>query len=207
MAWGSKTILAAGVLLAGTTVLPATAAMAASERPVFVSVGQEARAPVGWMQFCSDNPGECDPNGGARDVLLNAKSWSEIVRINRAVNDRIKPVTDLEHWGVVERWDYPSDGYGDCEDYVLLKRQLLAKAGFPLGALLVTVVRDKKGDGHAVLTVKTDKGEFILDNQNETVLSWSESGYRFVKRQSQANPNIWVTLGDPPAVTTASAPR
>jgi predicted transglutaminase-like cysteine proteinase len=58
-----------------------------------------------------------------------------------------------------------------------------------------------------VLTVKTDKGEFILDNQNETVLSWSESGYRFVKRQSQANPNIWVTLGDPPAVTTASAPR
>jgi predicted transglutaminase-like cysteine proteinase len=201
MAWGSKTILAAGVLLAGTTVLPATAAMAASERPVFVSVGQEARAPVGWM------PGECDPNGGARDVLLNAKSWSEIVRINRAVNDRIKPVTDLEHWGVVERWDYPSDGYGDCEDYVLLKRQLLAKAGFPLSALLVTVVRDKKGDGHAVLTVKTDKGEFILDNQNETVLSWSESGYRFVKRQSQANPNIWVTLGDPPAVTTASAPR
>ena len=207
MPWGSRTILAARVLLAGMTVLPATAAMAASERPVFVSVGQESRAPIGWVQFCSDNPGECDPNGGARDVLLNAKAWSEIVRINRAVNDRIKPVTDLEHWGVVERWDYPSDGYGDCEDYVLLKRQLLAKAGFPLGALLVTVVRDKKGDGHAVLTVKTDKGEFILDNQNEAVLSWSESGYRFVKRQSQANPNIWVTLGDPPAVTTASAPR
>jgi predicted transglutaminase-like cysteine proteinase len=208
MSWCSKTILAAGFLLAGMTVLPVPAAMASSERPVFVSVGQEARAPIGWVQFCSDNPGECDANGGARDVTLNAKAWSEIVRINRAVNDRIKPVTDLEHWGVVERWDLPSDGYGDCEDYVLLKRQMLAKAGFPLGALLVTVVRDKKGDGHAVLTVKTDKGEFILDNQNEAVLLWSESGYRFVKRQSQANPNIWVTLGEPPqAATTASAPR
>ena len=208
MPWFSKTILAAGVLLVGMTVLPVPAAMAASERPVFVSVGQEAKAPIGWQQFCSDNPGECDANGGgARDVVLNAKAWSEILRINRSVNDRITPVTDLEHWGVVERWDYPSDGYGDCEDYVLLKRQMLAKAGFPRSALLITVVRDKKGDGHAVLTVKTDKGEFILDNQNESVVLWSDSGYRFVKRQSQTNPNIWVTLGDPPAITTASAPR
>ena len=41
------------------------------------------------------------------------------------------------------------------------------QAGWPRQALLITVVRDKKGDGHAVLTVKTDKGEFILDNQNE----------------------------------------
>jgi predicted transglutaminase-like cysteine proteinase len=68
------------------------------------------------------------------------------------------------------------------------------------------VVRDKKGDGHAVLTAKTDKGEFILDNQNESVVLWSESGYRFVKRQSQVNPNAWVELGDPPpSIATASA--
>src|SRR5262249_19711004 len=59
-------------------------------------------------------------------------------------------------------------------------------------ALLITVVRDEQGDGHAVLTVKTDKGEFILDNQNEDVLLWSETGYRFVKRQSQDDPNVWV---------------
>ena len=81
---------------------------------------------------------------------------------------------------------------------MLLKQQMLIKAGWPRSALLVTVVRDKKGDGHAVLTVKTDKGEFILDNQNESVVLWSESGYRFVKRQSQVNPNAWVALGDPP---------
>ena len=83
-----------------------------------------------------------------------------------AVNDTIKPITDLEHWGVSERWNYPDDGYGDCEDYVLLKRKMLTQAGWPRQALLITVVRDKQGDGHAVLTVKTDKGEFILDNQN-----------------------------------------
>jgi predicted transglutaminase-like cysteine proteinase len=83
---------------------------------------------------------------------------------------------------------------------------MLIDAGWPREALLITVVRDKKGEGHAVLTVKTDKGEFILDNQNENVVAWTETGYRFVKRQSQGDPNVWVSLGDShPAVSTASA--
>ena len=56
---------------------------------------------------------------------------------------------------------------------------------------------EKNGAGHAILTVKTDKGEFILDNQAETIKLWSETEYRFVKRQSQSDPNRWVSLGDP----------
>ena len=206
MLWCSKTILAAGALLAGMTALPMTAAMAASERPVFISIGPEANPPVGWVQFCNDHAPDCDARGNLREVALTSKNWAELVRINRWANDNIKPLTDMEHWGVVERWDYPTDGYGDCEDYVLLKRQMLMKAGWPSSALLVTVVRDKKGDGHAVLTVKTDKGEFVLDNQEEDIVQWSETGYRFVKRQSQSDPNVWVSLGDTkPAVATASA--
>ena len=128
------------------------------------------------------------------------------MRINKLVNDHVKPLTDLEHHGVVERWSYPDDGYGDCEDYVLLKRRMLMEAGWPRGALLITVVRDQKGDGHAVLTVSTDKGDFILDNQDPTVKIWSDTPYRYVKRQSQADPNVWVSLGDPrPAIATASS--
>jgi len=107
---------------------------------------------------------------------------------------------------VVEKWSYPDDGYGDCEDYVLLKRRTLMEAGWPREALLITVVRDRKGDGHAVLTVKTDQGEFVLDNQVQEILPWSETNYRFVKRQSQSDPNQWVSIGDPrPAVTTAAS--
>ena len=208
MQWCSKTIFAACYVLAGMTLLSTHSAIGASERPVFISVEQETRAPIGWRQFCTDNPRDCDaPGGGARDMVLNAKAWSDLIRINRWANDNIEPMTDMEHWGVVERWDYPEDGYGDCEDYVLLKRQLLIKAGWPRSALLVTVVRDTKGDGHAVLTAKTDKGEFILDNQNESVVLWSESGYRFVKRQSQVNPNAWVALGDPPPATATASAR
>ena len=196
--------LAAGALAATLTITPA---QAASDRALFVSVGGTARAPVGWTEFCAEYAPECDAKAlDARDVVLTTKAWKELVRVNGFVNDAIKPETDLEHWGVAERWDYPTDGRGDCEDYVLLKRRMLMQAGWPREALLITVVRDKKGDGHAVLTVKTDKGEFILDNQAEEILLWSETGYRFVKRQSQSNPNQWVSLGDTrPAVSTAAA--
>ena len=141
-----------------------------------------------------------------RDVVLTSKAWTDMVKVNAWVNRSIKPITDLEHWGVVERWNYPDDGYGDCEDYVLLKRRMLMQAGWPREALLITVVRDKKGDGHAVLTVKTDRGEFILDNQEPQVLPWTKTGYRFVKRQSQSDPNLWVSLGEPrvaPATVSA----
>jgi predicted transglutaminase-like cysteine proteinase len=200
--------LAAGIAaaaLAGAPAMPG--AQAAGERTLFISVGATARAPIGWTEFCSEYAPECETRQlDARDVVLTAKAWKDLTRINKWVNDTVKPITDLEHWGVVERWNYPDDGYGDCEDYVLLKRRMLMQSGWPRQALLITVVRDKRGDGHAVLTVKTDKGEFILDNQNEDILLWSDTGYRFVKRQSQNDPNVWIALGDPrPATATATS--
>ena len=197
-----------GAALAAAMIAISGAALtAASERPVYVSTGGQARPPIGWVEFCNEHAKECATTASEpRDVVLTSKVWKDLVRVNRWVNEQIKPITDMDHWGVVERWSYPDDGQGDCEDYVLLKRRMLMQAGWPREALLITVVRDKKGDGHAVLTVKTDKGEFILDNQAEEILLWSETGYRFVKRQSQSNPNQWVSLGDTrPAVSTAAA--
>ena len=209
MKYNVTRILGAGLAAAGAlaAILTITPAQGASERALFMSVGGAARAPVGWTEFCTDYAPECDTKTlDARDVVLTTKAWKELVRINSSVNDTIKPETDLEHWGVAERWDYPTDGRGDCEDYVLLKRRMLMQAGWPRQALLITVVRDKRGDGHAVLTVKTDRGEFILDNQNEEILLWSDTGYQFVKRQSQTDPNVWVALGDPrPAAATATS--
>ncbi|MBV9532845.1 MAG: transglutaminase-like cysteine peptidase [Bradyrhizobium sp.] len=182
-------------------------AKAGDERVPYASPGEPARAPIGWIEFCVENPGECR-HGPAepRDIVMSQAAWRDLLKVNRWVNETVKPMTDLDHWGVVEKWSLPSDGYGDCEDYVLLKRKMLIDAGWPRQALLITVVSDKKGDGHAVLTVKTDKGEFILDNQNENVLPWTETGYHFIKRQSQSDPNLWIALGDNgPAASTASA--
>ena len=202
-----KPFISLGAATFAATVLGAVAAQAGPERLVHVRVTDYTRAPIGWVEFCSVTPAECDVRASApRDVILSNKAWKDLVRVNKWANETIKPVTDAEHWGVVERWSYPDDGYGDCEDYVLLKRRMLIQAGWPREALLITVVRDKKDEGHAVLTVKTDRGDYILDNQNEEVLLWSDTGYRFVKRQAQADPNVWVSLGDPrPAVATATS--
>jgi predicted transglutaminase-like cysteine proteinase len=179
----------------------------AEERALFITVGEITRAPIGWVEFCVEYDPECKTKpSAARDVVLSGQAWKDLQRINLWVNTHVKPMTDMEHWGVVERWNYPDDGYGDCEDYVLQKRKMLMQSGWPREALLITVVRDKNGDGHAVLTVKTDKGEYILDNQTDDVVLWSETGYRFVKRQSQSDPNVWVALGEPrPVPLTASS--
>jgi len=179
----------------------------AGERVLYASLGDATRAPIGWVEFCLENPEECSSRPTEpRDVVMSQQAWRDLLKVNHWVNETVKPMTDMDHWGVIEKWSLPSDGYGDCEDYVLLKRKMLIDAGWPRAALLITVVRDRQGEGHAVLTVKTDKGEFILDNQNENVVAWTETGYRFVKRQLQSDPNVWVSLGETrPSVATASA--
>jgi len=198
-----------GLALATILLGISATAHAGESRPLYASINDVARPPIGWVEFCTENPDQC--RGGPsqpRDIVLSLTAWRDLLNVNHWVNTTIKPMTDMEHWGVVEKWSLPTDGYGDCEDYVLLKRKMLIDAGWPREALLVTVVRDKKDEGHAVLTVKTDKGEFILDNQNDRVVAWTETGYHFVKRQSQSDPNVWVSLGEArPTVPTASAKK
>lgn len=166
----------------------------------------ETRIPIGWIDFCARYRKECAVQPStARQVELTPQVWKLLVKVNASVNAAIEPISDIDHWGVAERWDFAEDGKGDCEDYVLLKRRELIAAGLPREALLITVVRDKKDEGHAVLTVKTDRGDFVLDNQEERVLPWTATGYRFTKRQSQETPNRWVDLqGGPAPAATAS---
>ena len=160
-----------------------------------LNAGGATTAPIGWVQFCRENGAECGVRSSlARDVQLTSASFSQLVRINLAVNRQIEQVTDQELFGVEEYWTYPVNGKGDCEDIVLEKKRRLVAAGWPREALLITVVRDLRGDGHAVLTVKTDRGDYVLDNHVDEVKLWHETGYRFIKRQSQTNPNAWVSL-------------
>ena len=200
----NKTILGFGCAI---TLVGSLMSQAVTQELLFISAGPATRPPIGWVEFCADRPLDCKVAPSApRDVVLTSKAWTDLVRINTWVNENVKPMTDMDHWGVVEKWSYPDTGRGDCEDYVLLKRRMLIQAGWPREALLITVVRERSGDGHAVLTVKTDKGEFILDNQHPDILLWSDTSYRFVKRQSQHDQNVWISLGDPrPTISTATS--
>jgi predicted transglutaminase-like cysteine proteinase len=138
---------------------------------------------------------------------MDRARWAELAHVNRSVNAAITPATDREVYGVDEHWAYPTGGRGDCEDYALLKRRVLIDRGWPESALLITVVRDQAGDGHAVLTVRTSEGDVVLDNVHDEILPWHRTGYRFVKRQSQWAPNIWVALSEDAARPLAvSAP-
>jgi predicted transglutaminase-like cysteine proteinase len=166
-------------------------------------------APMGWVQFCRDQPAECSGSSHLdRYVVLTDRSWLDLITVNKIVNETIIPVSDKGNYGVDEWWTYPDNGKGDCDDYVLLKRKLLIEAGWPHGALLVTIVRDQKVEGHAVLMVRTDRGDFILDNQRDEILLSSSADYRFVKRQTAFDDNIWVSLGIPTAsIATSSNER
>ena len=164
-------------------------------RVAALAAGAATSAPIGWVQFCGENPADCAQRSPvARSVNLTSAAFAQLARVNLQVNREIEQVTDMDHFGVEEYWTYPVSGKGDCEDLVLEKKRRLIALGVPREAMLITVVRDLNGDGHAILTVVTDRGDYILDNFTNEVKLWHETGYRFIKRQSQTDPNQWVSL-------------
>lgn len=186
----SRALVAAGsVLLAGLSASPAVAA-----QPMLT--GGLTSQPIGHYEFCRANPVEC--NVRMRDPgpeHMSGVLWKEIIAVNVGVNAAIKPMNDIDIYGKDEVWAYP-DGTGDCEDYALEKRRDLMRQGLSLSNLLITVVRKPDGEGHAVLTVRTDKGDFVLDNLTNSVRQWDETGYRFLKRQATNHTGRWVTIRD-----------
>ncbi len=176
-------------LAAGMFVLGGSAVAGSS-----MTTGHLTSQPIGHYEFCRANPRECNINVPDNGPLrLTSATWRKISSINAGVNRAVTPMNDYDIYGKDEVWAYPA-GAGDCEDYVLEKRRELQKAGISLSDLLITVVRKPDGEGHAVLTVRTDKGDFILDNLTDAVRSWDKTGYRFLKRQASNYPGHWVSL-------------
>lgn len=160
----------------------------------FMRVYGPAQPPYGFVRFCDRNPDACRARH-IEDIRFQPtpERLSELDEVNRWVNHAIAPATDMEIYGVSEFWTYPVDR-GDCEDYALLKQKILIQRGWPKSSLLLTVVRDEKGEGHAVLTARTSQGDFVLDNKIDDVRLWNASGYYFLMRQSYLDPRVWVSL-------------
>ena len=165
-----------------------------SRTQAFMKVYGKTLPPIGFVKFCAKHASECaEGSGMAKRIKLNDARWDELVKVNDYVNEHIEPVTDQDLYNTPENWTYPTN-QGDCEDYVLLKRRYLINLGWPVEALLITVVRDQNNAGHAVLTVATDMGDFILDNQSADILPWQATQYTYYKRQSQQHPYLWVSV-------------
>jgi len=167
--------------------------------PIYTAAVEKTDPPSGWAEFCRTYKSECDVQSGVpRKIALNAEVWDKLAEVNHWANAHIKPTPDRKHWGRVNKWYFAEDGRGDCKDYVLFKRRMLMQAGLPREALLITVVWTPRNQGHAVLIVRTDKGDYILDNLSSKIVLWNKTPYDYVMRQMQSNPNAWVYIdGDP----------
>jgi predicted transglutaminase-like cysteine proteinase len=192
--------VSAGLLVLGISVPvlayadPATHASGQGRSSQFMRIYGPALPPFGFVKFCEREPGECR-QGPLEEARFDVSTGrlQELDTVNRSVNRSVEPTTDSELYGQTEYWTLPTTK-GDCEDYALLKRRLLVARGWPASALLMTVVRDEKGEGHAVLTARTAQGDFILDNKTDEIRPWYATPYVYVMRQSYIDPKVWVSL-------------
>ena len=124
---------------------------------------------------------------GTRERLVDWKAFprfqSEKLTVERerlaVVNtylNRIRFVSDAEHWGVEDYWATPAESVasngGDCEDFAIAKYFLLKELGVPQAKLRIVYVKAiKLNQAHMVLAYyPTPSAEpLILDNLEATV--------------------------------------
>lgn len=183
-------------VILGVTLVSANAAMPAPRTLASMVTGSITSQPIGHYEFCQRHEDECSIRSrSAPAPKVTEYGWNAIRDVNSSTNNRILARTDMQVYGREEYWEYPVDA-GDCEDYALQKRKELVERGFAISDLLITVVRKPDGEGHAVLTVRTSQGDFILDNLTSDVKLWSETDYTFLKRQASFDTGRWVTIED-----------
>lgn len=172
-------------------------AASASPWAIHLREGRYTLAPFSFAQFCLDYPTECPAAAGAAQVPLNRERMAELAEVNRAVNAAIRPEANVDAIAV---WKLDVTA-GDCNAYAVQKRHELMRRGWPAASLALTVVRTRRSDAHLVVTVRTDLGDLVLDNLRPNIVSWRRAGYEWVMRQSQGNPQFWVTLDNADAAS------
>lgn len=158
-----------------------------------IQTGTFSLVPIGHYDFCLRLPTDIQCTKLSTidaPIKMTQKAIDDIVGINNYVNSKIIPQSDFDTYNTEEYWAYPL-GYGDCEDYVLEKVRMLVAMGYNKANLLLTFVRTQEGEGHAVLTVVTENGDYILDNKEKDIMVWNNTPYMFIAIQDQRNARKW----------------
>ncbi|MBY5334408.1 transglutaminase-like cysteine peptidase [Rhizobium leguminosarum] len=149
--------------------------------------------PFAQVLFCAQNPTECRDNNGPAVVALTDAQMLQLKNVNTSVNrtmmGRNDPGNELngDVWKVNVR-------SGDCEDFALTKRSRLIAMGWSSRALRIATAYTPSGEGHAVLVVRTDKGDLVLDNRKSSIKNWRDTDLRWDKIQSGTDPYVWYRL-------------
>lgn len=141
--------------------------------------------PKAYRDFCSRHPVECTTST-TKVAEYDSSLMSKLVLVNTAVNSSIQWKRDE----LGDRWNIATN-VGDCEDYALTKRQKLRRMGVPAGSMRIATARLDNGDGHAVLIVVTNKGEYVLDNIVDKVRKVQDVNYKWLWISTH-NPRHWV---------------
>jgi predicted transglutaminase-like cysteine proteinase len=108
------------------------------------------------------------------DVAKDKRFIDKLSFVNASINRAIAYKKDSVVYGKLDYWAKPSEilehRAGDCEDFAILKMAALLRAGIPAQSMSLVVLQDRKrGFFHAVLSVSTGSGVFILDSLSNIV--------------------------------------
>ena len=157
----------------------------------WLNTGSATSRPFGHIEYCKKRPFDCRQNKGS--AKPQSLSLGALNAVNSSVNHRIKPMRDEEQFGVRDRWSYGAK-IGDCEDFAIAKRAALLSRGYrPENTLLAMGYSGV--EAHVVLLVRTDGGDYVLDNLNPAVLPVEKSSVRISKVQSPKNGAEWLSVG------------
>lgn len=113
---------------------------------------------------------------------LRGDSLEDMAKGVNAIVNKVQYIEDNKNYGASDKWATPEQFFargGDCEDYAIAKYASLKALGVPEERLRIAIVEDTwKNIPHAVLTVYTDHGILVLDNQNKDVIS-GDTGSRY----------------------------
>lgn len=146
--------------------------------------GKLELAPLDYTRFCLRHAADCELGVPDAVIEMTPEVEAEIRRVNREVNQRIRPVKQTSEWQI-------DPAVGNCNDYVVTKRHELLAVGLPASALLIAVVKTPAGEGHLVLIVRIDRGDLVLDNLTPEIRRRAETRYAWLKRQSARDATFW----------------
>ncbi len=162
--------------------------------PAFLVERGPALAPLGHVVFCLANPAECRrPMRRAGRIAVSPARLAALSAVNEAVNAAIRPRPDPRRGGLADTWSLAPDA-GDCEDFAITKRHALIAQGWPASQLRIATGITASGDGHAVLVVRTRRGDLVLDSRTAAIRPWWATGLRWVSMQSGAAPQAWKAI-------------
>jgi predicted transglutaminase-like cysteine proteinase len=164
-------------------------ALAGSSNGAFLVGHRPITAPAGFHGLCSKYGWVCARSNRAS---ISQNAALKVARaVNLQVNRQTRQIDDQKQYGKEEYWTLPSKRGGDCEDLVLLKKKTLLERGVSSETLLIATVLDRNLNSHAVLILRTKKGDLVLDSLTNKIVTWKQTGYTFLKLQDPRSLSRW----------------